>query len=333
MKKILILAFLLLSLGTYAQREVPQSRMEQIYEEAKTPYKYGLAVAPADNKHKIDCPTVFREGDKWYMTYVVYNGKSGLDGRGYETWIAESDNLLEWRTLGRVLSYRDGFWDCNQRGGFPALPDMEWGGSYALQTYKGKHWMTYLGGEGTGYESVNKPLYIGLAWTDRPLGSAHEWQAQDKPVMSIHDKDAQWWEKLTQYKSVVYWDKEKTLGAPFVMFYNAAGRHPETDLKAERVGIALSKDMKKWKRYPGNPVFAHEADGTITGDAHIQKMGDVYVMFYFSAFEPSRKYKAFNTFAASYDLVHWTDWKGADLIIPSKDYDELFAHKIGRAHV
>lgn len=105
MKKILILAFSLFTLGTYAQREVPQSRMEQIYEEAKTPYKYGLAVAPADNKHKIDCPTVFREGDKWYMTYVVYNGKSGLDGRGYETWIAESDNLLEWRTLGRVLSY------------------------------------------------------------------------------------------------------------------------------------------------------------------------------------------------------------------------------------
>ena len=47
----------------------------------RQPYKYGLAVAPADNKHKIDCPTVFREGDKWYMTYVVYNGKSGLDGR------------------------------------------------------------------------------------------------------------------------------------------------------------------------------------------------------------------------------------------------------------
>ena len=39
------------------------------------------------------------------------------------------------------------------------------------------------------------------------------------------------------------------------------------------------------------------------------------------------KRQAFNTFAASYDLVHWTDWKGADLIIPSKDYDELFAHK------
>ena len=74
------------------------------------------------------------------------------------------------------------------------------------------------------------------------------------------------------------------------MYFNAGGCHPETDLKGERVGIALSKDMKTWKRYSGNPVFAHEADGTITGDAHIQKMGDVYVMFYISAFEPSRKY-------------------------------------------
>ena len=58
-------------------------------------------------------------------------------------------------------------WDCNQRGGFPALPDMEWGGSYELQTYKGRHWMTYIGGEGTGYEAVKAPLYVGLAWTKR----------------------------------------------------------------------------------------------------------------------------------------------------------------------
>ena len=328
MKKLLLAVFsITATFSLYAQREVPQERMEQIYEEVKTPYKYGLAVAPADNYHKIDCPTVFRQGDKWLMTYVVYNGKGGTDGRGYETWIAESDNLLEWCTLGRVLSYRDGKWDCNQRGGFPALPDMEWGGSYELQTYKGRHWMTYIGGEGTGYEAVKAPLYVGLAWTKGDISTAHEWESLDKPILSIHDKDAQWWEKLTQYKSTVYWDKDKTLGAPFVMYYNAGGHHPETNLKGERVGIALSKDMKTWKRYSGNPVFAHEADGTITGDAHIQKMGDVYVMFYFSAFEPSRKYKAFNTFAASYDLVNWTDWKGADLIIPSKNYDELFAHK------
>ncbi len=323
----LAIAALPIAAQSLPAKEVPQARMAEIYEEVKTPYKYGLAVAPTDNNHKIDCPTVFREGNKWLMTYVVYNGKGAKDGRGYETWIAESDDLLQWRTLGRILSYRDGKWDCNQRGGFPALPDMEWGGSYALESYQGKHWMTYIGGEGRGYEAVEAPLYIGLAWTKGDISTSHEWEAQDKPILSIHDKDVQWWEALTQYKSVVYWDKSKKLGYPFVMFYNAGGRHPETGLKGERVGIALSKDMKTWKRYPGNPVFAHEADGTITGDAHIQKFGDLYVMFYFSAFDPSRPYKAFNTFAASYDLVNWTDWKGADLIIPTKNYDELFAHK------
>ena len=85
MKKLLLAVFsITTTFSLYAQREVPQERMEQIYEEVKTPYKYGLAIAPADNHHKIDCPTVFRQGDKWLMTYVVYNGKSGTDGRGYD---------------------------------------------------------------------------------------------------------------------------------------------------------------------------------------------------------------------------------------------------------
>ncbi len=310
-----------------AQRHVSQETMAEIYEEAKTPYKYGMVVAPETNNYKIDCPTVFQENGKWYMTYVIYNGRSGQDGRGYETWIAESENLLEWKTLGRVLSYRDGAWDANQRGGFPSLIDMEWGGSYALQRYKNCSWMTYIGGEGTGYEAVNAPLFVGLAWTKDSPATSHEWEALDKPILSIHDKEVQWWESLTQYKSMVYWDKSKTLGAPFVMYYNAGGVNPETGVKGERIGIALSKDMKKWKRYEGNPVFTHEAQGTITGDAQIQKIGDVYVMFYFSAYNPSRQYKAFNTFACSYDMITWDDWEGDDLIYPTKDYDELFAHK------
>lgn len=111
------------------------------------------------------------------------------------------------------------------------------------------------------------------------------------------------------------------------MYYNAGGVNPQTGIKGERIGIALSKDMKKWQRYEGNPVFTHEAQGTITGDAQIVKMDDLYVMFYFSAFNPSRPYKAFNTFACSYDLLTWDDWQGDDLIYPTKQYDELFAHK------
>lgn len=308
------------------EKVIPQSRMAAIYEQVKTPYKYGLVVAPATNNYKIDCPTVFRKNGKWYMTYVIYNGSNGTDGRGYETWLATSDDLLHWTTKGRILSFRQNGWDRNQRGGFPALPDMIWGGSYELQTYKNRYWMTYIGGENSGYETG--PLNIGLARTPKKnLSEAVEWESGDKPILSIKDKDAQWFENLTQYKSTIYWDKKKSLGAPFVMYYNAGGIHPDTKLKGERIGIALSNDLKKWKRYAGNPVFGHEIQGMITGDAQIQQFGDLYVMFYFAAFNTNKPYKAYNTFACSNDLIHWYDWQGEDLISPSKPYDNLFAHK------
>ena len=94
MKKFLILMQLFFSTAFFAsaqvQTEISQDELARIYEEVKTPYKYGMVIAPQDNGHKIDCPTVFREGDSWYMTYVVYNGKTGQDGRGYETWLAKS---------------------------------------------------------------------------------------------------------------------------------------------------------------------------------------------------------------------------------------------------
>jgi len=61
--------------------------MQSIYNEVKTPYKYGLIVYGRCLK-KIDCPTVFRKGKNWYMTYLIF------DGRGYETWLAKSANLL-----------------------------------------------------------------------------------------------------------------------------------------------------------------------------------------------------------------------------------------------
>lgn len=326
-KIILLLTFYTFSIGIlFAQKSVPANVMKKIYEEVKTPYKYGLIIAPDDNKHKIDCPTVFRENGKWYMSYLIYNGKAGKDGRGYETWLAESDDLLHWNTLGRILSFPkvgSGRWDENQRAGYIALIDYEWGGSYKAQKFDNKYWMSYFGGVGKGYEQGR--LEEGMAYTEGDITTAHEWQSFETPRLSPLDKDRGWWEDITQYKSSVIWDKKKTLGAPFVMYYNAGGINPANGVKAERIGIALSKDMVNWKRYKDNPIVNHEEG--ITGDGVIQKIGDVYVMFYFSAFRKDRPYKAFNTFACSYDLVNWTDWTGDDLIIPSEKYDNLFAHK------
>ena len=318
-----------------ALAQITQQQMQRIYDEVKTPYKYGLVMAPADNYHKYDCPMVYQQDGKWYMTYVCYDGKEGTDGRGYETWLAESDDLLHWHTLGRILSFPSDdlhLWDQNQRGGFPSLIDYHWGGDYGMEAYKGKYYLTYIGGTGTGYEAVNAPLSIGIASTSGNITTAHPWDTQNKPLLSYDDEDAQWWEYMTQYKSTIYWIKDKKLRIqgeeqyPFVMFYNAGGKD-EIHPKGERIGIALSKDMKRWKRYQGNPVFAHDSDGTITGDAQIVRMDDLWVMFYFSAFHPDREYNAFNTFAVSRDLIQWYDWEGPDLIWPTKKYDEMFAHK------
>ena len=108
--------------------------------------------------------------------------------------------------------------------------------------------MTYIGGHGTGYEAVREPLNIGMAWTAADITTAHEWQSGDKPLLSINDKDVQWWEKLVQYKSTIYEVKnEKGKGNNmlppeirkyhFIMFYNAGGINPTNNLKAERIGI------------------------------------------------------------------------------------------------
>lgn len=302
---------------TAKQVGVSDKVMNKIYNQIKTPYKYGLVIAPDDNSKKADCPSVFRKGNKWFMTYLLFNG------RGYETWLAESKDLLHWKTQGRVLSFTDdNGWDMNQKAGYVALQDPTWGGSYQLQSYQHKYWMSYFGGKDKGYEKGL--LSIGIAYTNKDPSVAHEWQRVDHSVLSSKDPDVSWWDNHTQYKETVIWDKALHTGHPFVMYYNANGDSLNKKRGAERIGMATSDDMVHWQRYGKDPVLNHNVG--ITGDPYLQKIGKVWVMFYFGAFWKNTS-GAFNRFACSYDLVHWTEWKGANLIESSEPYDMLFAHK------
>lgn len=298
---------------------VPENIMEEIHQHVKTPYKYGLIMVPEDDSKKIDCPTIFRMDGVWYMAYFIF------DGRGYETWLAQSDNLLEWEELGRIMSFRDdSHWDWNEAAGYPALQDTEWGGSYELEKFDGKYWMSYFGGNTVGYEAGL--LSVGIAYTDRKPNKVHEWKRLDHPVLMATDEDVRWWENKTIYKNSVIRDTGLNTGYPFVMYYNAKGDSINPNPTVERIGMAVSNDMVKWHRYMEDPVLNHHKG--ITGDAYIQKIGDVWVMFYFGAFWPNgRSDKAFNRFACSYDLINWTDWHGPNLIEPSENYDNLYAHK------
>ncbi|MHC4060819.1 MAG: hypothetical protein ACYSR6_04295 [Planctomycetota bacterium] len=144
-----------------AQKEVPEETMKRIYEEVKTAYKYGIIIRGEGGK-KVDCPSVFRHADKWYLVYIIF------DGNGYETAIAESNDLLQWGTLGKILTFgNERTWDCNQVAGYIALQEHIWGGSYQLQRFDHKYWMSYIGGALKGYET--DPLAIGIAWSRSPV--------------------------------------------------------------------------------------------------------------------------------------------------------------------
>src|SRR5262245_58132696 len=82
--------------GGEAEDTISPAEMQRVYEEVKTPYKYGIVLRPKQNE-SVDCPNVFRHNGKWYMTYVAIKDKVG-----YETLLAESDDLLIWKPIGTV---------------------------------------------------------------------------------------------------------------------------------------------------------------------------------------------------------------------------------------
>jgi predicted GH43/DUF377 family glycosyl hydrolase len=294
---------------TTTKKMVSHEVMEEIYQEVKTPFKHGVVFQHPDSSKLIDSPTIFREGEVWYMSYIVF------DGQGYETWLAESEDLLAWESKGKILSFTENTWDANQKAGYVSLVNTEWGGDYSVEKYQDKYWMTYLGGNTAGYESGT--LKIGLA-NSTTLTEAVEWNTNNTPLLSPEDENVRWFENKTIYKSLVIHDSKKNTGYPFVMYYNAKGDTADY----ESIGMAVSDDMLSWQRYGDNPVITRGSG--ICGDAQIAKYNDLYIMFYFGAFW---KPGAFERFACSYDLVNWTDWEGDDLVSPSEDFDQQYAHK------
>ena len=289
--------------------------MRAIHEEVKTPHKYGV-VLPADPGELLDCPNVFRHRGRWFMMFV-----SNRDKVGYETHLAVSDDLLHWKRLGPILPFAKQGWDAWQAGGGLALYDTRWDdATHELGTHEGKYWLSYLGGAQQGYET--DPLAIGLAHTDDPSVAKNWIRLPENPVLSPAQSDTRDFEHVTLYKSAIVRDEARTLGAEFVMAYN--GKAPPYG--QEQIGLAISDDLRHWRRLGPGPVVNNvgAAPWSISGDPQLVRIGDVWVMFYFGAFW---KPGAFDTFAASHDLVHWTKWDGPHLVEPSEPYDNQFAHK------
>jgi predicted GH43/DUF377 family glycosyl hydrolase len=264
--------------------DVPQRVMEQVYQESRTPHKFGIVLRAEAEQEVVDCPSVFRHGGRWYMMYVALVREK----IGYQTYLAASDDLLRWTKLGVILPFRRDGWDAWQADGGIALQTCTWGGSYELGTHGGRYWASYIGGAKQGYEP--DPLSIGLAWTDDPT-AAREWtRLESNPVIGPGQADVRDFEARTAYKSNIIRDASRATGHEFVMFYN--GKAPKG---IERIGMAVSDDMVHWRRHGDGPVVDNGRG--ISGDPQIVRMGgdpkcgisrlgtpEVWVMFYFGAF-------------------------------------------------
>ena len=296
---------------------ISDSEMRAVYEEVKTPFKVGLALRPEEGE-MLDNPMVFRHGDSWYMMFIRF------DGKGYETHLAKSSDLLSWTRLGRIFSRGPkGAWDSSQADGWPTLLDSRWEGPNTLSKFDGRYWIMYLGGSADGYET--DPLSTGVAWTDDPT-ALREWtRYEGNPVMSPSDCDAREFERKTIYKHFTVEDGSRSLGGRFVNFYNAK----QNGVWHEAIGMAVSDDMLHWRRVGDGPVVDNGTPDQecITGDPMVRRIGDKWVMFYFGHSWKDGVKGAFDTFACSRDLRTWRKWDGEPLVRPSEAFDSEHAHK------
>lgn len=270
------------------------------------------AIKGFEDFHNTDVPTVYQlAGDeKWYMSFIAFNGK------GYNSFVAESNDLIHWRNLRQAM-------------GFGPKGEFDNGGcvlgAYLYESYdiraprllkklNGKYWSLYgaYPRQG-GYEL--RPGYEGIASSIDGI----KWKrAQQKYILSIHEPDCSDWEKDCIYQPWLL--EHKGL---FYDYYNAANGG------VEQTGMAVSKDLFNWKRHNKNPVIRNTPGGydeKFCSDPKVFRDGDHWTMFYFGVGRGG----AHIMIAFSRDLYHWT-------VHPEPLYkagghplglDKRYAHKI-----
>lgn len=296
------------------ERKVPEATMADVFEKLKTPFKYGSVMKFEDAY--CDSPTVFAYRGKWYLSFIKIDKEYGASG--YESYLAESEDLLHWKVLFRTAERGGTRWDARQIALYAAFVDSDFGGSYEIRKVNDQYQFSYLGGNLDGYET--DPLQMGICRTEDLL-SPESYRREGHPILSPFDPDVREPENKTLYKSYLFYDAPQTLGYPYVNFYNAKGQNDK-----ESIFIAVSSDGEKWERYGDAPVISDDTPDQsirINGDPQIIRIGDLYAAVYFVL----QNGKTMDTFACSYDLIHWTKWKGEPLIRPEYEWENVYAHK------
>ena len=236
------------------------------------------------NFTSVDCPFVWKLGDQWQMWYT------GFDGKGYQTALAVSNDLINWEPKGLVMGYgKEGAFDYGGvTFGGALFESYDIKAPRTLKKWNDKYWVLYgCYPQQGGYEI--RPGAEGAAWSE----DAVTWHRafEDYPILSV--KGADEWEKDCIYQPWLLEHEGK-----FWNFYNAANG------SIEQTGIATSTDMLTWFRYPGNPVLRNRTGGydeQFCSDPKVFRVGDYWVMFYVGVGHGG----AHIMIAFSQDLLKW----------------------------
>ena len=281
----------------------------------RTPHKFPrLVLEPSYKKDAydalaVDAPFVFRYKRRYYMTHV------GFDGFGYRTGLASSTDLVKWQPEGVIL----------ERGPEGSatefnvaltwiVRDNDLFGQGRIRKIDDRFLGTYHAYPRPGYESGSAAIGLGVS------DDIRKWKLRD-PCLHASDPDAGDWERGGLYKSCLV-EHEET----FYLFYNAKTTGAPW---IEQTGLAISTDLKQWKRYEHNPVIPvgpkGSFDDVFCSDPCVLRCGDTWCMFFYTLSSDGR---ARDTVAFSKDLLHWE--KSNEILIdvgPPGSIDSTYAHK------
>ncbi|MDR1923800.1 MAG: hypothetical protein LBQ66_05445 [Planctomycetaceae bacterium] len=320
----LLIVFAMLPIVAAAQEKTPQPIDEATMKAWSEPYRgwkyHPTPIIPANYKipgaedfHSYDVPCVYQLKDKpdtWYMSFIGFNGK------GYNSFVIESDDLVNWKNPKLALGFgKEGEFDF---GGcvIGAFLYESWDikSPRILKQKDGKYWTLYgCYPKQGGYEL--RPGYEGIASSEDGI----TWKrAFDKPILSVFQDDCKKWEKDCIYQPWLVEHKNK-----YYNFYNAA------EGGIEQMGLAVSDDLLNWKRREHNPIIRIRKGGydeKFVSDGKVFKDGDHWVMFYFGV----GKGGASIMIAFSRDLENWT--ADAEPLYKFGGHptglDKTYAHKI-----
>jgi hypothetical protein len=285
----------------------------------RTPYKYGKLVlsasteAGAFDSKSVDDPFVFYHKGAFHMLYI------GFDGVGYQTGLAKSQDLLHWDRVACVArrdpsskytKYNVAL-SCLVRENGLTSPGR-------IKKVHGRYLGAWNAYPNAGYEEG--AAVIGLAWSDDLL----HWELTD-PI--LFPQDGAPWEHGGLYRPNLM-----EQDGVFYLYYNAkTDKLPKREGGGwrEQSGVAISRDLKIWTRYGGNPILANgdgdARDAKFASNPFMARYKKLWGMYYFGF---DQKGKARELLAIGRDPYHFRkiDEVMVDVGAPGT-VDETFAHK------